>query len=230
MDKGGLVPGGFQRLKCLNEQGVLLGGVGHIGLVRLIGHGKVLEQAGHLKARQLTGVGHLPDGLFKIRAESKADAAHASVRLEMDLHPAACRAGRFAQSLGLFQRVAGHRDVVPDEVGGAAGVDMAQNQNGQGEPGLPQLQCLGQAAAGQPGGPLLGKDPGTLHGPVAVAVGLDNGAEGQLPGPLLDRPEILPQGVQIDLGPDVFFKNLIWHHKVASFGSKLRTGGHSPRG
>ena len=91
------------------------------------------------------------------------------------------------------------------------------------------LQCLGQAAAGQPGGPLLGKDPGTLHGPVAVAVGLDNGAEGQLPGPLLDRPEILPQGVQINLGPDVFFKNLVWHNKVASFGSKLRTGGHSPR-
>ena len=74
MDKGGLVPGGFQRLKCLNEQGVLLGGVGHIGLVRLIGHGKVLEQAGHCKAWQLAGVGHLPDGLFKIRAESKADA------------------------------------------------------------------------------------------------------------------------------------------------------------
>ena len=69
VDKGGLVPGGFQRLECLNEQGVLLGGVGHIGLVRLIGHGKVLEQAGHCKAWQLAGVGHLLDGLFKIRAE-----------------------------------------------------------------------------------------------------------------------------------------------------------------
>ena len=84
--------------------------------------------------------------------------------------------------------------MVPDEVGGAAERRHGpKSEWDRGEPSLPQLQCLGQAAAGQPGGPLLGKKSRALHGPVAVAVGLDNGAEGQLPGPLLDRPEILPQ-------------------------------------
>ena len=65
---------------------------------------------------------------------------------------------------------------------------------------------------------------------VLATITYDSGDVVYVPGPLLDRPEILPQGVQINLGPDVLFKNLGWHNKVASFGSKLRTGGHSPRG
>ncbi len=56
---------------------------------------------------------------------------------------------------------------------------MAQNEDGQSLPVGAQLQSFGQAADGQPGRTLLGKDPGALHGTVAVAVGLDHCAQRQ---------------------------------------------------
>ena len=213
MDKGGLVPGSLSaRWKALDEQGCAARRCRPRSASSVSSAtAKVLEQAGHLQGPaggRRPAIS--PDGLVKIRAEGKADAAHAGVRLEMDLHPAARCAGRFAQSLGLFQRVAGRRDVVPDEVGGARWRRHGPESGWAGSrPACRSCNASARQLHGQPGRPLLGKDPGTLHGPVAVAVGLDDGAEGQLPGPLLDRPEILPQGVQINLGPDVFFKNLV---------------------
>ena len=78
-------------------------------------------------------------------------------------------------------------------------------------PVLTQLHGLGQAADGQTDRALLGKDAGTLHGTVAVAVGLDHRTQRQGTGPGLDGPEVMTQGVQIDLGPDVFFKRLSLH-------------------
>ncbi len=89
---------------------------------------------------------------------------------------------------------------------------MAQNQDGQSLPVLTQLHGLGQAAHGQPGGTLLRKNAGTLHGAVAVAVGLDHCAQRQGTGPGFDGPEIMPKGIEVDLGPDVFFKRLSLHH------------------
>ena len=55
-------------------------------------------------------------------------------------------------------------------------------------------------------GPLLGEDAGALNRAVAVAVGLDDGAEGQTARPLLHGAEVGAQSVEVDLGPDVFFK------------------------
>ena len=94
---------------------------------------------------------------------------------------------------------------------------MAQNEDGQGLSGPPELQRFRQAADGQPGGTLLGEDPGALHGTVAVAVGLDHRAQGQPVRPGLHRPEIGTKRIQIDLGPDVFFKRLILHGKSLPF-------------
>ena len=124
----------------------------------------------------------------------------------VDLNPASGGLCSLAQGLCLRQRVAGRRDVAADQIGRIFGLNVPQDEDGQRLPGLPQLQRLGQAADGQPGRALLGKHAGALHGPVAVAVGLDHGAQGQCPGAGLDGAEIVPQGIQVDLGPDVFFK------------------------
>ena len=106
MDDAGFVPGCRQGAAGLHKEPVLLSGVGNVFLSDVIGHREVLEQAGHFQAGQGAGGDGLGNGGIKIGAQSKADAAHAGVRLEVDLHPAACRAGRFAQSLGLFQHFA----------------------------------------------------------------------------------------------------------------------------
>lgn len=50
------------------------------------------------------------------------------------------------------------------------------------------------------------QNAGTLHSAVAVAVGLDHRAQRQVAGPGFDGPEVMPQGIEVDLGPDVFSK------------------------
>ena len=177
----------------------------------------MLEQAGHLQPGQGTGGEHVPDGCVKIGAQGKADAAHAGVGLQVDLHPAACGHGSIAQGLGLRCRVAGHRDMVLDQGRRVAGLHMAQHQNGQGQPALAQLHGLSQAAHGQPGGTLFRKNAGALHGTVAVAVGLDHCAQRQSTGTGLDRAEIMAKGFEVDLGPDMFFKGLGLHHDSSFF-------------
>ena len=88
---------------------------------------------------------------------------------------------------------------------------MTQNEDRQSLPRLAQLHSFGQAADRQPCGTLLGEHPGALYRAVAVAVRLDHCAQGQFPCPSLDCPEIIPKGLEIDLGPDVFFKWLFLH-------------------
>ena len=104
-----------------------------------------------------------------------------------------------------------------DEGGGVLRLHMAQNEDGQRPPGIAQLQGLGQAADSQPGRALLGEDAGALDGPMAVAVGLDDGTERQAARPLLHGPEVGPQGVEVDLGPDVFFKGGCRHGRSLPF-------------
>lgn len=50
------------------------------------------------------------------------------------------------------------------------------------------------------------QNAGTLHSAVAIAVGLDHRAQRQVTGPGFDGPEVMPQGIEVDLGPDVFSK------------------------
>ena len=211
MHKGRLPPGGLQRVESFHEQCVLFGGIGHIFRGGIIGHGKMLEQAGHFQPGQRTGLQHLPDGGVKIGAQGKADASHASVGLEVDVYFAPCRHGGFAQGACLRKGVAGHSDVVLDQGGGVGGLHMPQNEDGQSLPRLAQLHSLGQTADRQPCGALLGEHPGALYRAVAVAVGLDHCAQGQRPCPGLYLPEIIPKGLEVDLGPDVFFKRLFLH-------------------
>ena len=177
----------------------------------------MLEQAGHPQAGQGADLQHLGDGPVKIGAQGKADAAHAGVGLEVDVHGPARPFGGRAQGLCLRQRVAGGGDVLLDEGGGVLRLHMAQNEDGQRPPGIAQLQGLGQAADGQPGRALLGEDAGALDGPMAVAVGLDDGTERQAARPLLHGPEVGPQGVEVDLGPDVFFKGGCRHGRSLPF-------------
>ena len=209
--KGRLPPGGLQRVESFHEQCVLFGGIGHIFRGSVIGHGKMLEQAGHFQPGQRTGFQHLPDGGVKIGAQGKADAPHTGVGLEVDVHPAARRHGGFAQGACLRKGVAGHSDVVLDQGGGVGGLYMPQNEDGQSLPRLAQLHSFGQAADRQPCGALLGEHSGALYRAVAVAVRLDHCAQGQRPCPGLYLPEIIPKGLEVDLGPDVFFKRLFLH-------------------
>ena len=209
--KGGFPPGSFQRVESFHEQCVLFGGIGHIFRGGIIGHGKMLEQAGHFQPGQRTGFQHLPDGGVKIGAQGKADAPHTGVGLEVDVHPAARRHGSFAQGACLRKGVAGHGDVILDQRGGVGGLHMTQNEDGQSLPRLAQLYSFGQAADRQPCGTLLGEHPGALYRAVAVAVRLDHCAQGQCPCPGLYLPEIIPKGLEVDLGPDVFFKRLFLH-------------------
>ena len=211
MHKGRLPPGGLQRVEGLHEQRVLLGGVGYIFRGGVVGHGKMLEQAGHLQPGQRTGFQHFPDGGVKIGAQRKADASHAGVGLEVDAHPAACRHGSFAQGACLPKGVAGHGDVVLNQSGGVGGLHMPQNQDGQSLPRLAQLHGFGQAADRQPCSALLGEHPGALHRAVTVAVRLNHCAQRQCPCPGFYLPEIIPKGLEVNLGPDVFFKRLCLH-------------------
>ena len=178
---------------------------------------KVLEQARDPEAGQAADFQHPGQRGVKVGAERKADAAHAGVGLQVDLHPAACGHSSIAQGLGLRCRVAGHRDMVLDQGRRVAGLHMAQHQNGQGQPALAQLNGLSQAAHGQPGGTLFRKNAGALHGAVAVAVGLDHCAQRQSTGTGLDRAEIMAKGFEVDLGPDMFFKGLGLHHDSSFF-------------
>ena len=85
MDDAGFVPGSLQRVERLHEQRVLLGGVGNVFLSDVIGHREVLEQAGHFQAGQGAGGDGLGNGGIKIGAQSKADAAHAGIRSQVDV-------------------------------------------------------------------------------------------------------------------------------------------------
>ena len=97
----------------------------------------------------------------------------------MDLYPAACLYRSSGKVLRLLGGVACHGDILVDEGLGVLRLHMAQNEDGQSLPVLTQLHSLGQAADGQTDRALLGKDAGTLHGTVAVAVGLDHRAQRQ---------------------------------------------------
>ena len=177
----------------------------------------MLEQAGHLKARQLTHSQHFADGGIKIGAQGKADAAHAGICLEVDLYSAACLYGSSGKVLRLFGGVARYGDILVDEGLGVLRLNMAQNKDGQSLPVLTQLHGLGQAAYCQPCCTLLRKNAGTLHSAVAIAVGLDHRAQRQGTGTGLDRAEIMAKGFEVDLGPDMFFKGLGLHHDSSFF-------------
>ena len=176
----------------------------------------MLEQPRQFKARQPAGRDHLPHRFLEIGAQRKPDASHAGVGFQVDLHPPSGGPCRIAQGLGLLGGIAAHRDVVCDQGVRLPGLDMAQHQDGQGQPRPAQLQRFGQAAHRQPGRPLFRQNAGALHRTVAVAVGLHHRAQGHLPGPLADGAEILPQGVQVDLGPDVVLKYGCLHQKPLS--------------
>ena len=176
MDQRRFLSGGFQSLVSTNKELILLVCIRDAVRAGVVGHRKVLEQAGHLQAGQGAGGQHLPDGGIKIGAQGKADAAHAGVGFQVDLHPAPGGLCGLAQGLCLRQRVAGRRDVAADQIGRIFGLNVPQDEDGQRLPGPPQLQRLGQTADGQPGRALLGKHAGTRNGTVAVAVGLDHGA------------------------------------------------------
>ena len=201
----------LERMERSDEQCVLLRGVGNVLFGGVVGHREVLEQAGHLKARQLTHSQHFADGGIKIGAQGKADAAHAGICLEVDLYSAACLYGSSGKVLRLFGGVARYGDILVDEGLGVLRLNMAQNKDGQSLPVLTQLHGLGQAAHCQPCCTLLRKNAGTLHSAVAIAVGLDHRAQRQVTGPGFDGPEVMPQGIEVDLGPDVFFKRLFLH-------------------
>ena len=218
MDDAGLVPGCRQGAAGLHKEPVLLGGVGNVFLGGVIGHREVLEQAGHFQAGQGAGGDGLGNGGIKIGAQSKADAAHAGIHSQMHFDPAPGGLCGLAQGLGLGQGIAGRGDIVPDEGGGVCGLHMAQNEDGQGLAAPAQLQGLGQAADSQPGSALLRKDPGALDGTVAVAVGLDHGTQGQAACPLLYGAEVGPQGIEVDLSPDMFFKVLHLHDAFPPLG------------
>ena len=98
----------------------------------------MLEQAGHPQAGQGADLQHLGDGPVKIGAQGKADAAHAGVSLEVDVHGPTRPFGGSAQGPGLRQRVAGGGDVLLDEGGGVLRLHMAQNEDGQRQPGFAQ--------------------------------------------------------------------------------------------
>ena len=174
---------------------MLLAGISHAVGAVVVGHSEVLEQPRHLQPRQAAGFQHPGQRRVKVGAERKTDAAHAGVGLEMDFDFSADSAGGLAEGLGLGQGVAGGGDVLLDEDGYTARLHMAQNEDGQRQPGFAQLTGFRQTAHSQPRGPLFSKDLGTLYGTVAVAV-----------GPGLHGAEIVAQGVKVYLGPDVFFK------------------------
>ena len=206
VDQRRLLPGGLQGLVSADKELILLVCIRNVLGAVVIRHGEVLEQAGHMEAGQGASFQHFRNGLVEVGAERKADAAHTGVGLEVDVHLPARGHGGGAQRLGLRQGVTGGGDVVLDEGGGELRLHMAQDEDGQGPARPPQLHGLGKAADGQPHGPLLGEDAGALDRAVAVAVGLDDGAEGQTARPLLHGAEVGAQSVEVDLGPDVFFK------------------------
>ena len=218
-DPGGVVtvhqrrflPGILQGVERLDEQGVLLGGVGDVFGTGVVCHREMLEQTGHFQPRQGADRQHLPDGSVKVRAQGKADAPHAGVRLQVDLYLSAGGKGSGAQRLCLCHGIACHGDVVGDEGGSVTGLHVSQHQNGQGLPAFAQLHRLGKAAHCQPCGAFLRKDAGALHRTVTVAVCLYHGTQGQVPGACLDDAEIIAQGIEVDLCPDMFFKGLGLH-------------------
>ena len=217
MDDGRLKTGLGKALTGPDEELVLLAGISHAVGAVVVGHSKVLEQAGYVQTRQAAGIQHLGQRRVKVGAERKTDAAHAGVGLEVNFDLPADGTGGLAEGLGLRQGVTGCGDVLLDEDGRAARLHMAQNEDGQRPPGIAQLQGLGQAADGQPGRALLGEDAGALDGPMAVAVGLDDGTERQAARPLLHGPEVGSQGVEVDLGPDMFFKGGCRHGRSLPF-------------
>ena len=206
VDDGRLKTGLGKALIGPDEEFVLLAGISHAVGAVVVGHSKVLEQARHLQPRQAAHLQHPGQRRVKVGAERKTDAAHAGVGLEVDFDFSADSAGGLAEGLGLGQGVAGGGDVLLDEDGYTARLHMAQNEDGQRQPGFAQLTGFRQTAHSQPRGPLFSKDLGTLYGTVAVAVGFDDSAQRHLPGPGLHGAEVVAQGVKVYLGPDVFFK------------------------
>ena len=89
LHRKGTAPGGHL-LHCRAQNIVLAARIGDIlrrGAVRRCEMRK--DTHGH-KPRQRTGLGHLRHGTLHIVVRRKADAAHAGVGLQVDLHPAAC--------------------------------------------------------------------------------------------------------------------------------------------
>ena len=216
MEQRRLAAGRFQSLICPDEICVLLGGVGDVLRGGVVGHGKMLEHSRHGEAGQPADGRHLVDGLLKIGAECKPDPPHAGVGGQMHLDLASGGDGGLAHGAGLLGRIAGSGQIVFDQFRRVGGLDVAKDQDGLTDPGAAELFGLGQTADGKPCRTFLREHPGTLDGTVAVAVGLDDGAERQTADLLPDDPEIGAQGVEVDLGPDVFFKGMILHRGIPS--------------
>ena len=207
---------GLQTRYHPGKQRMLLVGVGGVRRGVAVRHGKMLEHAADIQPRQGVQGFQLVDSFIKPGTHRKANAAHAGVGLEVDVHDPARPFGGRAQGPGLRQRVAGGGDVLLDEGGGVLRLHMAQNEDGQRPPGIAQLQGLGQAADGQPGRALLGEDTGALDGPMAVAVGFDDGAERQASRPLLHGPEVGPQASR-SISAQTCFQRWLSAWKIPSF-------------
>ena len=104
---------------------MLLAGISHAVGAVVVGHSKVLEQAGHLQTRQAAGIQHPGQRRVKVGAERKTDAAHAGVGFEMHFYLPADGTGGLAEGPGLGQGVAGGGDVLLDEDGYTARLHMA---------------------------------------------------------------------------------------------------------
>ena len=144
------------------------------GKVGTVGGGKMAEQSfchqsGHgsnLDAEIGVGFRYL-----------ETNAAHAGVHGKVEPGGQIHKTGCPAQSFRVLKPVNGGTDALPDGGGESVRRGVPQNQNGGGQPCLPQLHGFQNGADAEESTFLLQKS-GNLHGAVSVSVGFDHSHNG----------------------------------------------------
>lgn len=194
----GVKPVGAEPCHRAGKPCMLVRRIGNILRAGAVCHGKVLEDAGDADSRQRIAGFHLPDSRLKAGAQRKPDAPHAGIGLQVAADRAPGRRSRRGQRRPVFGRKQRLSDVPRRQFIGEGGLGIAQDQNGLVDAVIPQLPGLGQTADGKGCATLGVQDIRDRKRPVAVSVGLDDGA---------DRPARVPadpavvgrQRIEVDL-------------------------------
>ena len=185
------------------EQIQLLLGIGGAGRVRLVGYGKVGENALGVQARQGAGAAYIRRaGVEMLPGDEIAQAGHPGVHLDVHRQRAAQADGLLAvlQCLGL----AGHGlgDVQVHQAAHLLTGRMTEDEDGHGDTAMAQLGGLVDAGHGQIVRPQGLQRAGHLHRAVAVGVRLDHAQEFHAhPHPLPQGAVVIGQCIQVDLRP-----------------------------
>ena len=126
----------------------------------------------------------------------EADPAHTRVHGKVEFCRQIQKAGRLGQSLSVLQPVDSGANVLQNRRGEGLRGGVAQNQDGGGEPRVPELQGFQNGADAEEGTLVLEK-PGYLYCPVAVGIGLDD-CHHRHPGLFPDGIYIVRDGIQVD--------------------------------